>query len=79
MPDGRVIEQIFNRSEGNPFFAEELLAETQSGSGQLPASLRETLLLRVERLSAVTREVLQAAAVAGRSVGHRLLADVVGV
>ncbi|MBV8987216.1 MAG: AAA family ATPase [Solirubrobacterales bacterium] len=79
VPDGRVIEQIFSRSEGNPFFAEELLAETQSGSGQLPASLREILLLRVERLSAVTREVLQAAAVAGRSVDHRLLADVVGV
>jgi len=79
VPDGRVIERIFRRSEGNPFFAEELLAATQSGSGQLPASLRETLLLRVERLSAVTREVLQAAAVAGRSVDHRLLADVVGV
>jgi ATP/maltotriose-dependent transcriptional regulator MalT len=79
VPDAVAIERIFRRSEGNPFFAEELLARDQTDGGQLPASLRETLLLRVERLSASTREVLQAAAVAGRSVDHRLLALVVGV
>jgi hypothetical protein len=50
VPDGGVIERIFRRSEGNPFYAEELLASAQDGGGQLPASLRDTLLLRVERL-----------------------------
>jgi DNA-binding CsgD family transcriptional regulator len=79
VPDGGVIERIFRRSEGNPFYAEELLASAQDGGGQLPASLRDTLLLRVERLSMVTRDVLRAAAIAGRSVDHRLLARVVGV
>ena len=79
VPDGGVIERIFRRSEGNPFYAEELLASAQDGGGQLPASLRDTLLLRVERLSAVTREVLRAAAIAGRSVDHRLLAHLVGL
>ena len=79
VPDGGVIERIFRRSEGNPFYAEELLASAQDGGGQLPASLRDTLLLRVERLSPVTREVLRAAAIAGRSVDHRLLAHLVGL
>jgi DNA-binding CsgD family transcriptional regulator/tetratricopeptide (TPR) repeat protein len=78
-PDGRVLERIFTRSEGNPFFAEELLAMATKGGGRLPDSLREILLLRVDRLSAKTRGVLQAAAVAGRSVDYRLLAHVVGV
>jgi ATP/maltotriose-dependent transcriptional regulator MalT len=77
--EGRALERIFTRSEGNPFFAEELWAMATRGGGQLPDSLRETLLLRVDRLSASTREVLQAAAVAGRSVDYRLLAHVVGV
>ncbi len=79
VPDAGVIERIFSRSEGDPFFAEELLATTDDGGGRLPASLRETLLLRVERLSASTQGVLEAAVVAGRSVDHRLLARVVGV
>jgi DNA-binding CsgD family transcriptional regulator len=76
--DGQVVERIFARSEGNPFFAEELLAATQGGGEQLPESLRETLLLRVEQLSPPARKVLTAAAVAGRSVDHRLLSRVVG-
>ena len=57
VPDGGVIERIFRRSEGNPFYAEELLASAQDGGGQLPASLRDTLLLRVERLSAAPRGI----------------------
>ncbi len=73
------VERVFARSEGNPFYAEELFARAATGAGELPSSLREVLLLRVERLGALTREVLQAAAVAGRSVDHRLLAEVVGV
>ena len=78
-PAGDVVERIFDRCEGNPFYAEELLASADSGDRQLPGSLREALLLRIERLSELTREVLRAAAVAGRSVDHRLLANVVGV
>lgn len=76
VPDGTVIERIFARCEGNPFFAEELLATVDAVGGELPGSLREALLLRVERLAEFTHEVLRAAAVVGRSVDHRLLASV---
>jgi DNA-binding CsgD family transcriptional regulator len=78
-PAAEVVERIFTRSEGNPFFAEELLASADAAARELPGSLREALLLRIERLSELTREVLRVAAVVGRSVDHRLLASVVGV
>ena len=78
-PGAGVVDGIFVRCEGNPFFAEELLAGAGVGGGELPGSLREALLLRVERLSAAAREVLRAAAVVGRSVDHRLLVEVMGV
>lgn len=78
-PGGAVVDRIFVRCEGNPFFAEELLASADTGHGELPRSLREGLLLRVEQLSEFTRDVLRVAAVVGRSVDHRLLAAVVGV
>ena len=74
---GGMIDAIFARSEGNPFFVEELLATTSCGAG-LPGSLREALLLRVAGLSAPTQMVLSAAATIGRSVDHRLLASVAG-
>jgi DNA-binding NarL/FixJ family response regulator/tetratricopeptide (TPR) repeat protein len=76
-PSGGMIDAIFARSEGNPFFVEELLASTNRGAG-LPTSLREALLLRVAGLSAPTQAVLSAAAAIGRSVDHRLLASVAG-
>jgi|HubBroStandDraft_6_1064221.scaffolds.fasta_scaffold00380_7 DNA-binding CsgD family transcriptional regulator/tetratricopeptide (TPR) repeat protein len=79
VPTVAALERIFVRCEGNPFFAEELLASAGAVGGELPVSLRQALLLRVERVSEVTREVLRVAAVVGRSVDHRLLADVVGV
>jgi DNA-binding NarL/FixJ family response regulator/tetratricopeptide (TPR) repeat protein len=76
-PPTGMIDAIFARSEGNPFFVEELLASTGCGAG-LPSSLREALLLRVAGLSAATQAVLSAAAAIGRSVDHRLLASVAG-
>jgi DNA-binding CsgD family transcriptional regulator/tetratricopeptide (TPR) repeat protein len=76
-PPGGTIDAIFARSEGNPFFVEELLASTGRDAG-LPTSLREALLLRVAGLPAATQAVLSAAAAIGRSVDHRLLASVAG-
>jgi DNA-binding CsgD family transcriptional regulator len=70
---------IYERSEGNPFYAEQLLA---AGAGdarvELPATLAEVLLARVQGLSEPARQVLGVAAVAGRRVPHRLLAEVAG-
>jgi DNA-binding CsgD family transcriptional regulator/tetratricopeptide (TPR) repeat protein len=76
-PPRPLLDDVFARSEGNPFFAEELVAA--AGDGGLPDSLRDALLLRVERLAPLTRRVLGVAAAAGRRVGHRLLAAVAGV
>ncbi|HEY2201687.1 MAG TPA: hypothetical protein VGH56_07345, partial [Solirubrobacteraceae bacterium] len=78
-PAAGVVERIFARCEGNPFFAEELLAGGDGRDDRLPGSVREALLLRFERLADVTREVLRVAAVVGRSVDYRLLSSVAGV
>ena len=59
-----LIEAIVARSEGNPFFAEELLAERDE-SGELPGGLRDLLLRRVARLDRRTKGVLRLAAAAG--------------
>jgi predicted ATPase len=68
------LERIFARSEGNPFYAEELLA---AGAGDaavaLPTVLAEVLLMRVQGLSDAAQQLLRVAAVAGRRVTHRLL------
>jgi DNA-binding CsgD family transcriptional regulator len=76
----RLVELIFERSEGNAFLVEEILGLVEGGGDamRLPPSLRDVLLARVDRLSAPARQVLQVAAVAGRSVSHRLLLAVAG-
>jgi tetratricopeptide (TPR) repeat protein len=63
-------EEIAARSEGNPFYAEELLALSGEQSAQ---SLRDLLLQRVARLDHQTHGVLRLAAAAGREVGYPLL------
>jgi DNA-binding CsgD family transcriptional regulator/tetratricopeptide (TPR) repeat protein len=73
------LEDIYTRSEGNPFYAEQLLA---AGAGdaraELPPNLADVLLARVQDLSEPAQQVLRVAAVAGRRVPHRLLAEVAG-
>jgi DNA-binding CsgD family transcriptional regulator len=71
-----VVARLHARCEGNPFFAEELLAATAGAAGPLPASLRDVLSLRLERLPDDARAVLRVAAAAGRRSGHRLVATV---
>jgi len=71
------VEEIFARSEGNPFFAEELVAFSAGGvAGALPTRLREVLLVRVADCSPTAQAVLRVAAVAGRRVDERLLVAV---
>jgi predicted ATPase len=70
------VDGVFARSEGNPFFTEELLTVVRAGSGELPATLRDLLRGRVQALSESAKQVLEVVAVAGRRVPHRLLAAV---
>lgn len=68
-------EEIFRRSGGNAFFAEELLATAHLG-GALPETLRDTLLGRVASLSRPAQQLLRQVAVAGGPVSHELLVEV---
>jgi DNA-binding CsgD family transcriptional regulator len=68
-----VADTIAARSEGNPFFAEELLAAAGDDGGELPRGLRDLLLQRVARLSQATQALLRLAAAAGREVRYSLL------
>ena len=71
----RLVDELYERSQGNAFFAEELLAaSSERASGGLPETLRDVLTLRIGGLSMGTRRMLRAAATAGTIVGHRLLA-----
>src|SRR5215217_4591633 len=74
-PDAGLIERIHQRTEGNAFFSEELVA-AGGEAAELPASLRDVLMLRTEALSEPAQAVLRAAAAHGRVVTHRLLAAV---
>jgi tetratricopeptide (TPR) repeat protein len=78
-PAAELVEAVFVRSEGNPFFTEELVAAVQAGSGGLPVTVRDLLRSRVKGLPERPRQVLEVAAVAGRQVSHRLLAAVAGL
>jgi DNA-binding CsgD family transcriptional regulator/tetratricopeptide (TPR) repeat protein len=78
-PTEEIVERVFLRSDGNAFFTEELVAAGgERESSELPSSLRDVLLVRVEECSNETQELLRIAAAAGRTVHHALLARVAG-
>ncbi len=72
------VQRIVSRSEGNAFFAEELIEATDECADceGVPAELADLLLVRLDRLSDEARHVVQVAAVAGRRVPHSVLAMV---
>jgi class 3 adenylate cyclase/tetratricopeptide (TPR) repeat protein len=83
-------EELFDRSGGNPYFAEELVHHMQRFSSEstgnsnsqqpvsVPRTLEGLLLERVDRLSAQSRRLLQIASVMGRNFNDSLAADVSG-
>ncbi|MYR43347.1 AAA family ATPase, partial [Streptomyces sp. SID5910] len=78
LPD-TTVHRIVERAEGNAFYAEELVAATDTPAGGVPSGLADVLLIRFEQLSETAQQVLRTAAVAGRRVGHDLLRDAVGL
>lgn len=58
-PDAGLVERVLVRSEGNPLFTEEILAAGLDGRGALPPTLRDALMVRIERLSQPAQEVLR--------------------
>ncbi|MEA2324376.1 MAG: hypothetical protein QOD81_4226 [Solirubrobacteraceae bacterium] len=77
-PAGDLLERVFSRSEGHPLFVEELMAAGLDGRGALPPTLRDALMVRVERLSAAAQQVLRVVAV-GQQLDDELLVDVTGL
>jgi DNA-binding CsgD family transcriptional regulator len=76
-PEPDLARIVWERSEGNPFFAEELTARARAGDRRgLPPTLHDLLLGRFATLSADGRRLLGIAAVGGRRVPHRMLAAV---
>jgi DNA-binding CsgD family transcriptional regulator len=78
-PPAALTHAIVARSEGNPFFAEELLVAASDQGGELPDGLRELLLQRLARLDRPTWGLLRLAAAAGRDVGYPLLRAAAGL
>ena len=80
-PAADTVDIIFDRSGGNAYLVEEL-AGVVRGHGELtdlPPSLRDVLLSRVDGLSRDGQRLLRTASVAGRTVPDRLLAEVAGI
>ncbi len=70
-----VIDAVFERTGGNPFFVEELSATPSSiHDGRLPPSLADALLTRYRDLPPTTRRVLQFAAAVAKPFDPTLLA-----
>jgi len=76
-PEWALLEAVYARSGGNPFFAEELTAARDATS--LPSALRQIIMMRVEQLGPASRHVAAVVATAGGSIGPRLLAETAGL
>ncbi|MGX7681654.1 helix-turn-helix transcriptional regulator [Jatrophihabitans sp. DSM 45814] len=76
--DADAVDELVNRSGGNPFYVEELTA-SGSVAGRLPDTLAEAILDRVGRLDPQTQQALRIAAVLGVDVDEDLVAVLAGV
>jgi predicted ATPase/DNA-binding CsgD family transcriptional regulator len=74
--DDEALAPLVSRSDGVPFFVEELLGLEEGGA--LPATLRELLLARYSRLPPEARALVRMVAVGGAQVPHELVAAVHG-
>ena len=78
----RLVDRIAERTDGVPLFVEELTRSIlESGADanedvEIPDSLQGSLMARLDRLSATSKEVAQVAAVIGREFDRGLLAHV---
>jgi len=79
--DAATLHRMVSRAEGNPYYAEELLATArgQTAGDALPTGLAALLLARVEQLSPAAQQVLRAAAVAGRRMEDDIVREASGL
>jgi class 3 adenylate cyclase/tetratricopeptide (TPR) repeat protein len=72
---------ILAKAEGNPFFLEQLALHAGEDRGieveqSLPATIRDVVMARIDRLPEQTRRLLQIAAVIGREFSLRVVSEV---
>uniref|UniRef100_A0AAU3GPY0 AAA family ATPase n=1 Tax=Streptomyces sp. NBC_01401 TaxID=2903854 RepID=A0AAU3GPY0_9ACTN len=81
VPDSALVDDIFDRSDGNAFFVEELARSVEccGDSSGLSDSLRDLLLVRVEALPDDAQRIARIIAEGGSTVEHLLLAAVAGL
>jgi DNA-binding CsgD family transcriptional regulator len=73
-PDPGLLDAVFERTEGNAFFSEELIAA--GSADELPESVREIVLARIDGLSDSAQRLLGIVSVIGRRADHRLITAV---
>ncbi|WP_093608340.1 helix-turn-helix transcriptional regulator [Streptomyces indicus] len=78
-PEEALVERIFERSDGNAFFVEELACSDDDCDHALPETLRDVLLVRVEALPEHAQRVVRVVAEGGSTVEYDLLAAVAGL
>ncbi len=80
-PEPALVDEIFERSDGNAFFVEELARSLEccGDSSGLTESLRDLLLVRVEALPEHAQRIARIVAEGGSFVEHELLAAVAGL
>ncbi|MEA2578500.1 MAG: hypothetical protein QOD78_2088, partial [Chloroflexota bacterium] len=85
-PSTSRVDEVMDRSGGNPFFVEQLAATLdtgrqggEGGAGDLPPQLRDVLIARLAGFPNETQRLLRAASAAGRRVDEELLAAVLEV
>jgi len=77
-PEHELVNRVHARSDGNAFYAEELLA-AGTAADWLPAGLRDVLLARLATLSDKTQELLRIMSAGGSRVATRVLAHVAAI
>jgi DNA-binding CsgD family transcriptional regulator/tetratricopeptide (TPR) repeat protein len=86
VPPG-LVDELYARAEGNPFFTEQLVAAGLAGGAEgelrvpagLPGRLMELLAARAGRCAGEARAVLAALAAAGRPLDEDLVSAVTGL
>jgi class 3 adenylate cyclase len=79
----RTLDLVVERTDGVPLFVEELarvVAETsgaESSDQQIPVTLADSLMARIDRLGAA-KEIVQIAAVIGRGFSYTMLREIAG-
>ena len=73
-----VIAAVAQRAGGTPLYIEELCRAVRDiGWVETPATVRDSIVARIDRLSKTTRAVLQRAAVIGASFRSRILEELI--